>query len=72
MSRADAERAARLELGSPAAVKDWTRDVGWESRLESVWRDVRYAARTLRRTAGFTTIAVLASRATCPRAVPRA
>jgi predicted permease len=59
MSRADAERAARLELGSPAAVKDWTRDVGWESRLESVWQDVRYAARTLRRTPGFTTIAVL-------------
>jgi hypothetical protein len=59
MSRADAERAARIELGSPAAVKEWTRDVGWESRLESLWLDARYGVRSLRRSPGFTTIAVL-------------
>ena len=58
MSRADAERAARIELGSPAAVKDWTRDVGWESRIESAWQDVRYAARTLRRSPGLASAAI--------------
>jgi predicted permease len=58
MSRAEAGRAARLELGSAPAVEDWTRDAGWESRLESVWQDVRYAARTLRRSPGFALAAI--------------
>lgn len=58
LPRAQAERAARLELGSSAAVEDWTRDAGWESRLESVWQDVRYAARTLRRSPGFALAAI--------------
>jgi hypothetical protein len=49
LSRAEATRAARVELGSVDAVKDWVRDVGWESRVESVWQDVRYAGRTLRK-----------------------
>jgi len=55
----DALRAARAELGSQAAVKDWMHDVGWESRIESVWQDVRYALRTLRRSPGFATVAIL-------------
>ena len=46
LSRADAERAARLELGSTAAVKEWTRDAGWETHVEGLWQDVRYAARS--------------------------
>jgi predicted permease len=59
MAREEAIRAARVEIGSLEAVKDYTRDVGWETRLESVWRDVRYAARTLRRSPSFTAVAVL-------------
>ena len=43
MSRDEATRAARMELGSVEAVKDRVRDIGWESVLEGVWRDVRYA-----------------------------
>ena len=54
LSRDEALRAARVEIGSLEAVKDRTRDVGWETALESVWRDVRYSGRVLRRSPGFT------------------
>ncbi len=43
MSRAAATRAARVDLGSVEAVKDRVRDVGWESIVDSVCQDVRYA-----------------------------
>jgi hypothetical protein len=59
MTREDAIRAARVEMGSLEAVKDRTRDAGWESVLESVWLDARYAMRTLRKSPGFTSVAVL-------------
>jgi predicted permease len=59
MKPEEAVRAARVELGSLEAVKDHTRDVGWEAGLESVWGDVRYALRTLRRSPGFTVVAIL-------------
>src|SRR5262245_32893648 len=59
MPRRDAIRAARVEIGSVEAVKDYTRDVGWEAILETVWRDVCYAARTLRKSPAFTSVAVL-------------
>jgi putative ABC transport system permease protein len=59
MSGAQAERAARLELGSAPAIEDWVRDAGWESRLESVWQDVRYAVRTLVRNPRFAALAIL-------------
>jgi putative ABC transport system permease protein len=59
MSREDALRAARARIGSLEAVKDYTRDVGWESRVESLWQDSRYALRGLRRAPGFAAVAVL-------------
>ena len=59
LSREDATRAARAEMGSIAAVKDHTRDVGWEAGLDSLWRDLRYAARTLRKSPAFSIVAIL-------------
>jgi predicted permease len=59
MDRRDASRAARVEIGSLEAVKDHVRDVGWETRLEGIWRDVRFATRTLRKSPAFTATAVL-------------
>ena len=58
-SREDATRAARAEMGSIAAVKDHTRDVGWEASLDSLWRDFRYSARTLRKSPAFSIVAIL-------------
>ena len=59
VARGEAVRMARAEIGSLEAVKDHTRDVGWDAQLDSLWRDVRYAARTLRRSPAFSTVAVL-------------
>jgi predicted permease len=59
MARDAAVRAARVEMGSLEAVKDHTRDVGWETRVDSVYRDVRFAIRMLGRSPVFTIVAVL-------------
>ena len=61
MSRQQATRAARLELGlvSMEGVKDRVRNAGWESTVQSVARDVQYAVRTLRNAPGFASVAVL-------------
>lgn len=59
MTRAHAIRAARVEMGSLEAVKDYTRDVGFESLVETTWQDVRYAVRKLRRTPGFAAVTIL-------------
>ena len=55
----DARRAARLELGSAAAIKDSVMDVGWESVVESTWLDLRYGVRGLIKAPGFTATVVL-------------
>jgi hypothetical protein len=52
MGRDEAHRAARLELGSEASLKDAVRDVGWESLVDSFWRDLGYARRSFARTPG--------------------
>lgn len=59
MSREDALRAAKAELGSAEAVKDEVRDVGWEARFYSIAQDLRYGWRMLRTNPGFSATAII-------------
>jgi hypothetical protein len=58
MSRDDAVRASRRDVGSVEAVKDRTRDAGWESAVDGCWRDVTHAVRSLRKAPSFSVVAV--------------
>ena len=55
----DARRAAMLELGRVDSVKSQVRDARTGASLDIFLQDVRYGARSLRRTPGFTLAAVL-------------
>lgn len=58
LSRPEAIRAARLELGSVTSVQQQLREVGWEHLVATFFADLRYAARRLRAAPGFTALAV--------------
>ncbi len=55
---AEARREARRGAEGPEQVKERVRDARVGAGLDSIWRDARYAARALRKSPGYTAVAV--------------
>ena len=59
MTQEEARREALIKLGGVESMKEAYRDQRGLPLLETLWKDVRYGARMLRRNPGFTAAAVL-------------
>jgi hypothetical protein len=59
LTRPDAERRARIELGSPERLKEECREAIAGNFLDVLIQDVRFSLRTLRKSRGFFAVAVV-------------
>lgn len=59
MSRDEAHLAARRQFGNPRTLREDLRALQTLPSIESMWRDIRYALRTLGRNPGFSILAVV-------------
>src|SRR5580704_4519889 len=58
LARDDARVAARRRLGNVALVKEDCREIWIFSWVETLWKDIRYAARILAKSPGFAAVVI--------------
>lgn len=56
----EARRLALLKLGNPQRIREQVREMSWERYVTDLFRDLRFAVRSLRRAGHITAVAILA------------